>query len=103
MAKLTKTDILHIADLSKLTLNETEIDKFIPQLTSIIDYIGHLDEVDTKDIETTAQVTGLESVTRPDLIKSEKCLTQEEAISGSDKIYNGYFVVPAILSERTDK
>ena len=103
MTKLTKDEVLHIAKLAKLNLSESEITKFPPQLTSVVDFIGKLREVDVKNVEPTAQVTGLTDVYREDEIDSTNVLSQEAATGGTDKIYNGYFKVGAILTERSDK
>lgn len=103
MAKLTKADVLHIAKLAKIEINDEEVEKYSKQLSSVVDYFSALSEVDTKNIEPTSQTTGLENVTRSDLVKTENCLTQDEAVSGTENIYNGYFKVKAILTERTDK
>jgi aspartyl-tRNA(Asn)/glutamyl-tRNA(Gln) amidotransferase subunit C len=103
MAKLNKDEILHIAKLAKIEITDKEVEKYAEQLSEVVDYFSKLSEVDTNNIEPTNQTTGLENVTRPDLIKSENGLTQEEAIAGSDEIYNGYFRVGAILTERSDK
>jgi aspartyl-tRNA(Asn)/glutamyl-tRNA(Gln) amidotransferase subunit C len=102
MSKLTKANVLHVAKLAKLNLSDAEVKKFLPQLSSIVDHIGNLSEVDTKNIEPTSQTTGLTDVFRDDEIK-ESSLDQDKALSGTDKIYNGYFKVPAILEGRTDK
>ena len=103
MAKLNKDDVLHVAKLAKLDISESEVDKYATQLSSVIDYFSELNEVDTNGVIPTSQTTGLENVTRIDLVTSEQSLTQDEATSGSDKIYNGYFKVNAVLKERTDK
>lgn len=103
MGKLTKVDVLHVAKLAKLELADEEIDKYASQLSKIVDYISELSEVDTSDVEPTSQTTGMENITRKDEPKSDQFLTQEEALGGSDKIYNGYFKVKAVLEGRTDK
>lgn len=103
MANLTKDDVLHVANLAKLELTEDEIKKFTPQLSDIINRISELNKVDTSGVEPTSQTTGLENVYRDDAVDATKSFTQEQALSGSDKTYNGYFKVKAILSERTDK
>lgn len=97
MAKLLKKDTQKIAELAKLKLNLAEIDKFTIQLSKVVDYISQLDQVDTKDTEPTSQTTGLTNVLREDEINITNCLTQDEALSGTDKIKNGFFVVPQIL------
>ena len=102
MAKLTKKEVKHVADLSNLVLTEEEIAKFTPQLDKIIEFVGTLDEVDTKNVEPTSQTTGLKNVLRDDIIKSDELLSQEEALSNTDG-HNGYFKVKAILTNRTDE
>jgi aspartyl-tRNA(Asn)/glutamyl-tRNA(Gln) amidotransferase subunit C len=103
MAKLTKSEVLHVAKLAKLELSDSCLTKYTSQLSKIIDYVSELSEIDTDNIEPTSQTTGLENVYREDEIQPDKVLTAEEALSGSDKIYNGYFKVKAILEGRTDK
>ncbi len=68
---LSKKEVEHIALLARLGLTEAEKEKFAKQLSSILDYVEQLKEVETEGIEPTAQVTGLENVMRPDVI--EKC------------------------------
>ena len=96
---LTKQQTLHIAKLAKLDLTENEVDKFSKQLSSVLDYISQLEEVNTKNVEPTAQTTGLTNILREDEIKPENCLTQDEALSGTENVKNGFFEVPAILNK----
>jgi aspartyl-tRNA(Asn)/glutamyl-tRNA(Gln) amidotransferase subunit C len=103
MAALTKGDILHVAKLAKLDITDSEIKKYTGQLSSVIDYFSELNEVDIKNIEPTSQTTGLENVFRQDEANEGNCLSQDNAISGTDNLHNGYFKVKAILTERTDK
>ena len=103
MSKLTKDEVLHIAKLAQLNLDDGQIKKFLPQLTSVVDFISQLKEVDTQGVEPTAQVTGLTNVFREDKVDSTGTLSNEEATGGTDKLYNGYFKVGAILEERSDK
>lgn len=86
MAKLTKTDVEHVAKLAKLNLTTAETGKFQKQLSGIVDYISELEEVDTADFQPTSQTTGLENVFRIDKVKTSSCLSQD-----------GYFIVDAVL------
>lgn len=71
--KLTKEAVLHVARLARLGLTEKEIEKFQTELSNILDYVEMLNEVDTKGIEPTAQVTGLINVMEKDAVN--KCDT----------------------------
>lgn len=102
MTKLTKKDVEHVADLANLTLTDAQIDKFLPQLETIVDYMGQLDEVDVVGLEPTSQTTGLVNIQRQDVVKPSS-INRDEALSGSDDTYNGFFKVKAILTERSDK
>jgi aspartyl-tRNA(Asn)/glutamyl-tRNA(Gln) amidotransferase subunit C len=70
MASLSDKDVRHIAKLARLRLTNDEVKRFAPELTSILGYIEMLQEVDTKNVEATAQVTGLTNSFRKDTIQS---------------------------------
>lgn len=103
MAKLKRSDVVHVAELANLDLSDEEIAKYLPQLDRVIEYVGSLSEVDTKNIEPTSQTTGLSDVVRRDEIAPDERLTQDEALSGTDEIHNGFFKIKAILAQRSDK
>ena len=65
---ITREDILHLAQLSNLSIEEAEIDSLKTDLTNIINFISQLDQLDVTGIEPTYQVSGLTNVWRPDEI-----------------------------------
>lgn len=101
MAKITTKDIKHVAELSNLKLTPKEEEKYSSQLEKIISYIEELNEVKTKNVEPTSQTTGLLNIKRKDEVKSEDVLSQKQALSGTEKTNNGYFVIPGIFEEKT--
>lgn len=103
MAKLSKADVIKVAKLAKLELTNKEIDNYLKQLSKVVDYVGELAEVNTSGVEATSQTTGLRNVYRVDEVSDGQVLSQDEATSGTDKIHNDYFLVDAILSEKSDK
>lgn len=103
MANLTKNDVLHVAKLANLNLTDEEISVFLPQLSSIVEFVGQLNEVNTNGVEPTTQTTGLENVLREDMVGVNTGLSQDDATSGTDNTHNAYFKVKAILAERTSK
>ncbi|HMR01645.1 MAG TPA: Asp-tRNA(Asn)/Glu-tRNA(Gln) amidotransferase subunit GatC [Candidatus Gracilibacteria bacterium] len=66
---LSNEEVQHIAKLARLGLKEEETKKFAKQLNDILDYVKLLEEVDTKDVPLTSQVTGLENVSREDIVE----------------------------------
>ena len=90
-----KLDVKHIAKLANLPINGDEEKKLEKQLSETLTYIEILQEVDTKNVEPTAHVTGLENVTREDT--PYPSLTQEQALMNTKKQHEGFFKVEAIL------
>lgn len=92
-----KINIAHVAQLANLPLSEEEKKKFEKQLDETLDYVKQLEEIDTKGVEPTSQVTGLENVFRED--QTAPSLSQDEALKNAKKTHNGFFIVPAILED----
>ena len=90
-----KIDITHLAKLANLKIKDEEKDKLTVQLSAIIEYVGKLNELETKNIEPTSQVTGLENILRKDI--SYPSLSQEEAVAQTKNVKNGSFVVKGVL------
>ena len=89
---ITREEIEHIAELSRLDLSEDEKEKFGGQLDSILQYVSQLDEVDTTKVEPTAQVSGLVDVWREDKVNEwdreevEDAMRQGELEGGQIKV-----------------
>lgn len=63
---LSNEEIDHIAKLARLELDQAHKDKFKKELSSILEYIDQLEQVDVSGVEPLYQVTGLMHQTRPD-------------------------------------
>ncbi len=92
---LSEEEVKHIARLAQLNLSSEEVDKFRKELGETLAYIEVLEELDTKGVEPTSQVTGLEDVFRSD--KKTSSISQKQALSGTEKSYKGYFKVKSIF------
>lgn len=92
-----KINVPHVAKLANLILTDEEIKKFEKQLSAVLDYIKKLSEVDTKNVEPTSQVTGLENVVREDTVSPS--LSQEKVLSQAKSKHNGFFAVKGILDQ----
>lgn len=92
MVKLDKNELLKIAELSALKLNENELELFAQQLQTILNYTKELDQVKLTDkITLTKNVNFF----RKDIAKQQDSKLLLEL---APKKKNGYFVVPKILN-----
>ena len=65
---LTLEQVEKIAKLARLELSEDEQAAFQRQLSSILDYVGKLQAVDTKDVEPMSHSVALGNVLREDAV-----------------------------------
>lgn len=67
--ELTKQQVKDIARLAAIQLSEAEVVRFQTELSHILDHIDMLKKINVDNVEPTQQVTGLVSVTRPDVVE----------------------------------
>jgi len=69
MAKLTREDVLKLAQLARLDVTDEEVEEYSKELSEILQYVEQLQSVDVDGLKPTNQVTGLTNVEREDEIK----------------------------------
>ena len=98
MSSISKQQIEHIAKLARIELTEKEKEKFTKELSSILDYVEKLDQVDTKNVEPIKQVTGLENVVRDDeKLRTSNPELRTKILKQAPRRKGDYFQVPKIL------
>lgn len=69
MPSVSSDDVAHIARLARLKVSPEDAKRFADEMTAIFAFIDQLNEVSTDGVEPTAQVTGLSSVLRDDVVQ----------------------------------
>ena len=64
--KLSREEVIHIAALARMGINDAEIEKAREQLSNILENFEVLKEIDTTDVPPTAQSIHLQNVLRED-------------------------------------
>ncbi len=95
--KLTKEQIEQIATLARLELSEAEKEQYATQLSSVLEYIDMLNEVDTSSVEETCQVTGLEDVVREDVVVSTDEETRQKLLTAFPEKVGNLLKVKAVF------
>lgn len=65
---ITREDVLHLAELSSISLDESQIEPLIKDLDNIVNYFSQLDELNTENVEPTYQCFDMQNVWREDNI-----------------------------------
>jgi aspartyl-tRNA(Asn)/glutamyl-tRNA(Gln) amidotransferase subunit C len=63
---IDRTQVLHVARLARLRLSEEEVEKMSSELSTILEHVDRIGELDLEDVEPTSHVVALENVLRPD-------------------------------------
>ncbi len=94
---LTTEQVEQVAHLARLRLAPDEMERMRLQLSSILDHIQTLQEVDVTGVPITSQVTDLTNVMRDDVVNS--ALPTEAALANAPDRDGNYFRVKAVFEE----
>ncbi|MBA3437708.1 MAG: Asp-tRNA(Asn)/Glu-tRNA(Gln) amidotransferase subunit GatC, partial [Thermoleophilaceae bacterium] len=63
---IDRDQVLHVARLARLRLTEEEVERMTGELSTILDHIEKISELDLDDVVPTSHVVEMENVLRPD-------------------------------------
>jgi aspartyl-tRNA(Asn)/glutamyl-tRNA(Gln) amidotransferase subunit C len=93
--KIDKNTTLKIAKLSRIKIEGDEIDELSIQLSSIVNWVEQLNEVNTDNVEPLSNVSMTKLPLRKD-IENIKDNSNEVLLNAPDKLEN-YFAVPKVV------
>lgn len=93
--KITKDEVIHVARLSRLDMDEESIDKFSGQIGTILEYVDTLKQVDTEGITPTSHAISLTNAFREDVEKEH--LERDLSLANAPEKEDGNFVVPKVI------
>ncbi|HEX3099895.1 MAG TPA: Asp-tRNA(Asn)/Glu-tRNA(Gln) amidotransferase subunit GatC [Patescibacteria group bacterium] len=92
---LSEDEVKKVAEMARIELSSEEVAKFQKDLSSVLDYVDVLKEVNTDDLEIVSSVTGLENIERPDVARLIDY--QEEIMANAPERKDRYYKVKSIL------
>jgi aspartyl-tRNA(Asn)/glutamyl-tRNA(Gln) amidotransferase subunit C len=95
MAKITKSDVEHVATLARLELSNKEKEKFTEQLGAVLEYFEKLDKAETTDVKPIDQINNMENIVSEDEV-GEK-YEREELLKNAPEQENGFIKVKAVF------
>jgi len=93
--ELTKKEVLHIANLARLSFSDEEIEKFTKDLISIVHFADKLNELDTTDIEPTAHTLPIQNVFRKD--EARPSFDRDKMLQNAPTKDAGCYSVPKVV------
>jgi aspartyl-tRNA(Asn)/glutamyl-tRNA(Gln) amidotransferase subunit C len=92
---LSKRDVEYIAHLARLEVSDDEIADYVDKLSSIIDLVAQLGELDTEDVIPMAHPLDMSQRLRPDEVTetNQRDLYQRNG----QVIGHGFYRVPKVI------
>ena len=92
---LTAGDVKKIAHLARLNMSEEDIAFYTPQLSTILQFVEQMNEVDTSHIEPMANPLDLSQREREDIVTETNQRTAFQAIA--PQVEAGLYLVPKVI------
>ncbi|MDX1435173.1 MAG: Asp-tRNA(Asn)/Glu-tRNA(Gln) amidotransferase subunit GatC [Anaerolineales bacterium] len=92
---LSIEEVRHIAELARLKLTDEELETYRVQLSSILDHVDSLQDLDTSGIPPTSSVLPPQTVLRQD--EPRPGLTLDQVLKNAPDAEKGQFRVPPVL------
>ncbi len=94
--KITKEEVVHVANLARLKVDEAAIEKLADQVGDILEYVDTLEAVDTEGVATTSHAAFLTNVFREDTVRPS--IGVEAGLSNAPEQEDGCFIVPKVIA-----
>jgi aspartyl-tRNA(Asn)/glutamyl-tRNA(Gln) amidotransferase subunit C len=92
---LTAAEVRWVAHLARLELSDADLEKMTRQLSSIVDYVALLQQVNTDGVEPLAHAVELNNVFRADELSPS--LPVDAALANAPQRKGDFYAVPAVL------
>ena len=95
MPRISRDQVLHVAHLARLRLDDAETEAMTGQLDTILEHARSLESLDTEGIEPTSHPLPIRTPWRED--RCEPPISAEQALANAPERSDTAFVVPKIL------
>lgn len=95
---IDREQVLHVARLARLRLTDDEVERMTGELSTILDHIEKIGELDLEEVAPTAHVVELENVLRAD--EPRPSLPRERALAQAPDSDGVGFRVPSPTTTR---
>ena len=90
---IDREQVLHVARLARLELRDDEVERMSGELSTILDHVERINELDLEGVEPTAHVVALENVLRSD--EPRPSWPRERVLDEAPDPAEGAFRVPS--------
>ncbi len=93
--KISREEVLHVAHLARLSMDEAEVAAFAEQIGGILEYVEKLSGIDTSGVAPTAHAVEMANAFRSD--QPTRHLENADALANAPEAEDGHFIVPKVI------
>jgi aspartyl-tRNA(Asn)/glutamyl-tRNA(Gln) amidotransferase subunit C len=90
---LEREQVLHVARLARLELDEAELQKMATELSAVLDHVERIRELDLAEVPPTSHAVDVAGVMRPD--EPQPSLPRDVILAAAPEPVDGGFGVPS--------
>jgi aspartyl-tRNA(Asn)/glutamyl-tRNA(Gln) amidotransferase subunit C len=90
---IDREQVLHVARLARLELNDDEVETMVGELSKILEHIERINELDLEGVPPTTHVREVSNALRPD--EPRPCLPREVVLAAAPVHTDEGFLVPS--------
>ncbi|WP_170005518.1 Asp-tRNA(Asn)/Glu-tRNA(Gln) amidotransferase subunit GatC [Pseudopontixanthobacter vadosimaris] len=95
-----KSQVAKIASLARISMGDAELDRMVPELNNILDWVEQLGEVDTANVEPMTAVIANALRLRADVVDADPLTggnMRERVLANAPDAEHGFFAVPKVI------
>lgn len=92
---VSKEEVLHIANLSKLYISDDKLEKYTKDLSNVVDLANSLEKVDVNGINPTNHILDIKNVFRKDEV--EDSYKRGDILKNAPEAQGGCVSVPKVV------
>ena len=90
---IDRDEVLHVARLARLELDESEIDTIASELSKVLDHVASISELDLDGVAPTSHVVDVDTALREDEVRPS--LSRDAALACAPAVQDDGFLVPS--------
>ncbi len=97
---VTREEVAKIASLARIRMEAGELERMVPELNNILDWVEQLGEVDTSDVEPMMAVIPNTLRLRDDVVDADPKTgggRRDDVLANAPAAEHGFFGVPKVI------
>ncbi len=95
-----KQTVAKIASLARIEMGDAELERMVPELNNILDWVDQLGEVDTSGVEPMTAVMPIAQRLRADEVDADPLTgggVRDKVLANAPAAEHGFFGVPKVI------